>query len=200
MYKITFILFSAGVFITLLVHEPSAKKQDSKSTVVLEYSKDIHLLQEDLSTNYDYISVSAKERIFKSILTESQKYNINPVILYAVLHTESNFQYWIQHKPIKIVKDGKKITIQAIGLGGIVWEWWGESLKAKSICETKTDLYNIENNIAATAYIYNHLLNMPLHPKSKNINESAMLRYFGGYYPEYPLKIVEKIEKVLKNN
>lgn len=193
-----YLIFAIGFIITIIAVFIYGTKEPE--VIVENTPVEITLMQEDLYTNYPALSSDIKHQIMDSILEESQKYNINPIILYAILHTESSFLYWKEHKPINIWKDGKKQQIKAVGLGGIVWEWWGDALRAKNICETRADLFIPEKNIAATAYIYNTLLTMPLHKKAKNINESAMLRYFGGYYPEYPLKIVEKIEKVLKNN
>ena len=70
----------------------------------------------------DYISENEKLKIFNSIIKNSEIYNINPIVLYSVLYTESSLKPYMEHKETYIPSLKKRI--KAVGLGGVVWEFW----------------------------------------------------------------------------
>lgn len=142
-------------------------------------------LQKDL-LNYKHLSKEHRREILISIQEASKKYSVNPIILYAMLHTESSFRWWITHG-----RSGQKD--RAVGIAGVRYGIWGKSLMKAKIIETKSDLYTIDKGIHAMAWIYNHERQKPLKSDAKNADESAMLRYFGGNYKSYVEAINNKI-------
>ncbi len=154
-------------------------------------------MQKDIILTYSNISNRVKKQIIDAIIKASSKYNINPLILYSLIHTESSMRPWIEHTPTYIVKDKKKIKIRAVGLGGVVWEWWGDKLKANNIADVRSDLFDPTINIFATAFIYNEMFKKTKLKDAKTQDESAMIRYFGGNYKWYFQKINTKIAKLI---
>jgi len=128
---------------------------------------------------YKNISDNTRKEILNAIYKYSEEYNINPVIIYSIIATESSFRFWIRHSPVVVTVNGRRIRTQAIGLGAVIWEWWGDKLQKENIAQVKSDLFKIDTNIHATCYIYNQLRNMPP-VKGLNKDDSAKLRYFGG--------------------
>ena len=170
--------------------------KDAKSASFVQFTAED--LEADINKMYPSISKRVKHIITKSILTESNKYGINPLILYSLLHTESSMRPWIEHKRILIKIKDKKIYIRAVGLGGVVWEWWGNELKEAGIAEVRSDLFDPEVNIKAVAYIYNVFYNKKIHKKASTQDESAMIRYFGGGYKSYFEKIDKKVAQLIR--
>ena len=165
----------------------------NKADSIITISKDT--LIKDIK-NYKNISSANKALILQSIYKYSKKYNINPLIIYAVLATESSFRFWIKHGLVTIIVKDKKIKTRAIGIGAIIYEWWGPELIKNHIIETKSDLYNIPNNIEATCYILSKNMEKPILKGLKTKQESAFLRYFGGSKATW---YVDRVNKVLAN-
>jgi len=163
-----------------VVTQEDIDKNKKENSIEVTY-KDLknYVMQE-----YSNVSVEIKTRIFNTILEESKKYNINPIWLTAIIHTESSFRFWITHKQIKPKVHGERITTHAIGLGGVVYEIWKEHLHKKDILSNKTDLYEPVTNVKATAYIFNHYLNRKKLPDTESKYESALLRYYGVLFNE----------------
>ena len=182
---------------TKLIKHLKQEVSDAKKSSLIQFT-DKELMR-DIILNYPQISTRVKKVIITTILEESVKYNINPLIIYSLLHTESSMRPWIEHKPTTITKGKKKIKIRAVGLGGVVWEWWGDKLKANNIAEVRSDLFDPETNIKATIFVYNELFKKKKHPKAKTQDESAMIRYFGGGYKWYFEKIDSKIAQLVSN-
>jgi len=157
-------------------------------------------LLKDLLKHYPETSLRHKKQILETILEESEKYKINPLILYSLCYVESSFRPWLEHKETTIDMDGKKIKIKAVGLTGVVWEWWGKKLKEANIAETRGDLFDPIINIRAGAFVYNKLYHQPMHAKANYKDESALLRFFGGSYTEYIDRIDSKIAEFVRPN
>ena len=168
------------------------KLQLDKSLVILTVDD----LREDLN-KYSYISNRVKENILNAIVEASKEFDVSPIILYGILQTESSMRPWIRHQEIAIIKDKASVRVRAIGLGGIVWEWWGDDLIANGIAEVRSDLYDPAVNVRAVAYIFSLMKEMPLKGTAKNARESALLRYFGGNYPSYVAKVYTNIGTIV---
>jgi hypothetical protein len=172
----------------------SYKLQLDESLVVLT----IDDLREDLN-KYPHISSRVKDDILNSIVDSAEEFGVSPIILYGILQTESSMRPWIQHSEVTITKNKARIKVRAIGLGGIVWEWWGDSLIDNNIAEVKSDLYDPAVNVRAVAYIFSLMKEMPIKSTAKNARESALLRYFGGNYPSYITKVYTNIGSIVIN-
>jgi hypothetical protein len=171
------------------------KVKDARSASLVQFTAED--LRHDIKIMYPALSKRVKKNIVDTILQESSKYNINPLILYSLLHTESSMRPWIEHKRILINIKHRKKYIRAVGLGGVVWEWWGDALKKEKIAEVRSDLFDAEVNIRAVAYIYNVFYNRKKHKNATTQDESAMIRYFGGGYKSYFERIDKKIAQLI---
>ena len=150
-------------------------------------------MQSDLDS-YNHLSESEKSEIMSSIFKYSDIYDVDPCILYAVLKTESEMHPKIEHNSTYIKSLNKKI--KAVGLGGVVWEFWGSKLRDANIAKIRSDLFEIEANVAASAFILNELKHLPKLPKAKNITESMLMRYYGSQTAGYHKKIYYKVAQL----
>lgn len=157
-------------------------------------------LLNDLMTHYPDVSTKTKVAILETILSESEKYNMNPLILYSLVYVESSFRHWLEHDLTTITKNNKQQKIRAVGLTGVVWEWWGDKLKDAGIAETRGDLFDPVTNIKAGAFVYNEMYHMDMHKSANYKDESALLRYFGGDFVSYIGRIDAKIATFVRPN
>lgn len=190
-----------GLVISHSIHTPTNIKVPVEAPIVktVERIPDntiIHLNTTDIIADletYPHLSAKHRDRILSAIITASSHYNINPLIIYSIIYTESTFRWWLVHD-IPKTKDKD----QAIGLGGIRHSIWGDQLKSAGIINVKADLFDIEPNIFAIAFIYDHYRSQPLLSGTTSADMSAMLRYFGGNHKEYFTRIDNKISSMLK--
>ena len=142
-----------------------------------------------------YPSISSKNRkiIMKALTDTSKTYNINPILIFTLIETESSFRWWIKGPVIRV---NKKKT-RAIGLGNIVYEIWGEKLRSAGIIETKTDLFDISNNIHSIGFILSKNKEMEMLKGTKSHTESALRRYFGGNVKRYSETIKTKMNELV---
>lgn len=157
-------------------------------------------LLNDLTTHYPDVSTKTKVAILETILSEAEKYNINPLILYSLVFVESSFRHWLEHDLTTITKNNKQQKIRAVGLTGVVWEWWGDKLKDAGIAQTRGDLFDPVTNIKAGAFVYNEMYHMEMHKSANYKDESALLRYFGGDFVSYIGRIDAKIATFVRPN
>lgn len=154
---------------------------------------------DDMAERFPNISPKIAKVIVDTVIDSAKKYNINPIILYSLGIVESSHRFWIEHKKTLVTvqkengKDTKKIYVQAVGWGGIVWEHHYKLLKDKGIAQTRADLFYPDVNIKAAAAVYNMMFNLPMKKGTSNQDESAQRRYFGGNYKSYSDKINEQV-------
>ena len=186
--------------IKALNYELNATKQLLAKTdpdeIILKLTKQSIAL--DLDT-FKHLSTREKTVIYSAIIEASKRYEINPLVIYSILYSESTFRSYLKHADITLTIDNKKIKTNAIGLGGIVWEWWGEDLVAEGIAETKDDLFDPRTNIFATAYVYKVMYSREKLKSAESQGESALMRYFGGEYKWYAAKINTKMINVIND-
>lgn len=190
-----------GLAIGYKIHTPASTEVPVEVPIVktIERIPDntvVHLDTTDITADletYSHLSAKHRDRILSAITTASSRYNINPLILYSIIYTESTFRWWLIHD-IPKTKDKD----QAIGLGGIRHSIWGDQLKSAGIIDVKSDLFDIEPNILAIAFIYDHYRSQPLLSGTTSADMSAMLRYFGGNHKEYFTRIDDKISSMIK--
>ena len=149
---------------------------------------------------YSKLSSVNQKIIIDTVLSESAKFNINPIILYSLLHVESSMRFWVEHNSIKVKINEKMISVRAVGLGGVVWEWWGDKLKKAKIAEVRSDLFNPEVNIKAAAFILNEYSKMKMLKGTKSKDESMLRRYFGGNFKSYSERIDKKVMSIVRPN
>jgi len=161
----------------------------SKKGVILNitYSN----LAQDLIANYNFLSKNQQVQILQAIKKASEKYSINPLVIYSLISVESSFRFWIK-SPTRLVNgyDGKKHYDRAVGLCSIIFSIWGNNLRKAKILTTKTELYQIEPNIMAGSFILKTLIK-----RNKGNIIKGLEAYFGksAYAKIYQHKIRAKI-------
>jgi len=70
----------------------------------------------------------------------------HPILILSVIKVESSFN------PMAVSKKG------AVGLGQIMYGSWGKNLEAGGIIKSKRDLFGVRDNICATEYVLNVLM------------------------------------------
>lgn len=223
--KITKILFVVFLILCLVIFNLIFSKKEEKITSVKvnEVSKEtkpkteevfafnnsfINLTKDDLEKDlkqYSNISNRVKKDIIETVLTVANQYKINPLIIYSLLHAESSMNFFIEHTPVVQNINNKQVKTNALGLGGVIWEWHSDDLIREGIAEVKSDLYDPKINIRATAFVYDKMYKLEKIKDAKSQDESAMLRYFGaankGYFERIDAKIGSMIaEKLYRNN
>lgn len=141
--------------------------------------------------NYKITDEQANE-IFDGILEASRVFDINPILILGLIHTESDFD------PNAKSKSG------AIGLMQInpkVWVWSNiefPNLREKGYVEASADLYDIKTNIKCGTYILYNYINVGKRLKKKNPFEYALTRYFGGKRNRHYSRVMNSYYKFIK--
>lgn len=190
-----------GLAIGYKIHTPinieiPVEVQVTKTVEQLPTNTVVHLDTTDIAADletYSHLSAKHRTRILSAITAASTRYDINPLILYSIIYTESTFRWWLIHDVPKT-----KDKDSAIGLGGIRHSIWGDQLKSAGIIEVKSDLFEIEPNILSIAFVYDYYRKQPLLSGTTSTDMSAMLRYFGGNHKEYFTRIDDKVSSLIK--
>lgn len=135
----------------IIIDENNTTSENNKT---FEYFKNV--LAKDIEEQ------EAKD-ILDSIVTISEKYEIDYRVILALIYTESNFNANIKHKHSKVV-----------GIGGIHTGVWAKPLKEAGIIDRAKDLNDTDKNIEATCFIFKHYLD-----KSNDNILSALHSYKG---------------------
>ena len=136
-------------------------------------------------------SPSIRKEILDAIDKSAQEYSIPHILLHGIFRTESSYRWEIEHPQVNHRKLGK---VRAVGLGGILWEVWGDSLIAHGIAYERKDLFDKKTNIMATGYVLrtetNYVLkNVTSDPR--RIVREVIRRYYGVYSKLYENKLKE---------
>jgi hypothetical protein len=170
-------------------------QKNSEPKIIVKYENEnyeIALVKADLET-YGYISNHVENLIIKSILDAHKHYNIPIGLLHCIFRVESDYKFNIDHPTVTVSVHGKRITTHAIGLGGVMWCFWGDSLKAHGIAQMETDLYLPDINIRASAYILSVYIKGELKNSNQyNILDNIISKYYGAYNNLY----MSKMEKI----
>jgi soluble lytic murein transglycosylase-like protein len=134
--------------------------QENKSVADERYKKAVVEWVYDNSKN---ISYSIAEIIVNAAFA-----NNHPTLILSVISVESEFY------PMAVSKKG------AIGLGQIMYGYWGKKLEERKIIKSKRDLFDIRDNIAATGYILDTLME-----ESKGDVIMALRNYLGVSHKKY---------------
>ena len=127
-----------------------------------------------------------KKKIIACILICAKESNVDVITLTALLAKESSLNQNAKHSTVFVkIPTAKNWTsyktarVNAVGMGGVIFEIWKYELKEIGI-NSRDALLNVENNIKAAAHIlgiYTHERKQLKHTSSKE--ESALLRYYG---------------------
>ena len=177
------VLGMSGIYINYLLKLPPkviTKTKTLTKTVVKEpqgvlLSVVLSDLQKDLQTNYSFLSQNQQQEILKAIIESSNRFKINPLVMYSLISVESSFRFWIVSAERTVTgSDGKKHKDRAIGLTSVIWNIWDKQLKENNIISTKTELYQITPNILSGTYILS-----VLRDRYKGDMDKAIRSYFG---------------------
>lgn len=205
--KTSFVIVSVflGVLIgglLVLVLQPKEPKEPTVQVVQPKPEPQSYIkitkqdLEIDIASNYQDIPNRTKREILDTIESTSKEYGINPLILYALLHTESSMRPHIQHSECIVDIKGKKVKTKAIGIAAIIPELWEEKLTAANIISAKSDLLDPILAIRAAGYILDHNYKLPMHKNATSKDGSALLHYFGAANNSYFEKINSKVTSI----
>lgn len=186
-----------GLLLTHLIKDTEPKPVQPEAYCVREIPTYIKVdkkdLESDIMSNYFDIPNRTKREILDTIETVATEFNINPLILYALLHTESSMKPHAIHNDIIIELNDKKVKTKALGIAAIVPELWEDKLLEAKIISVRSDLLDPILAIRAAGFILNHNYNLPQHKNATSRDGSALLHYFGAPNGVYFDKINSKI-------
>ncbi len=182
-----------------------ASEREASRQKVFRKQFELDLVKEDLNT-YGSVSSKLQTIIVNKIGEVSEKYNLPIGLLHGIFRVESEYRFYITHPTVKVSVHNRTIETNALGLGGILWCYWGDSLRSHGIAESETDLYLPEVNIEAAAYILRYLVDDELKEGNSYILPRVITRYYGVYSSLYLTKMqsitsdlwMKRIEKELK--
>jgi hypothetical protein len=150
---VTLLFAIMGVFIPLLNafnEKPVAHKEPQAKVVQMSIKP---VIDEDRRLKFFMLytlSVYAKENTVKdnivivdSILSESKRYNRDPLKMFAIMISETGGKTKAKHSLKHVV-----------GVCGINVKVWAKPLMDVKVIASKKELYTIKGNIKAMAYIY----------------------------------------------
>lgn len=150
-------------------------------------SYELSLVNADLSM-YDYISDATKLTILTAMDSARQRFPDVPIgLMHAITRTESEYRFWIDHPTVKVTVKGKPVTTNAIGLGGVIWDFWSDSLMAYGIAYNRSDLYIPSIGIMAEACVLHIIIKdvMSNFPRETSILSRIQSQYYGAYSDMY---------------
>jgi len=134
-----------------------------------------------------------RNTISKEVQKASKEFGIPEKLLLAVLIRESSLNPLLVHSRVKVKTPKGRKVVNAVGLGGIIWEIHYSKLKKLGIY-SRSQLFNVRNNIRATAAILEIYSKWKRIPGTSNKWQSALVRYYGVVWEKRNGK------KVLKGN
>lgn len=164
------------------------------TTFIVNHDTDLDIIRQDLIT-YQKLSPATIKTVINSIDSASKKWSIPVGLLHAIFRVESEYNFWINHPTVTVTVNGKRIQTQAVGLGGIIWEFWADSLAKYNIANTRTDLYLPKNNINASAAILRWITNVKL-KKNTTTEYNLINNIISGYYGAYDKNYHKKMERI----
>ncbi|HLD98172.1 MAG TPA: transglycosylase SLT domain-containing protein [Candidatus Nanoarchaeia archaeon] len=185
---IVFLVFAGSFYIKSLKDERDQLLISFKQDL---FRSDLQFVKEDIEM-YGYISKRVNKDFIGSIEKASKEYSIPVGMLHSIFRVESDYRWMINHP--KIFVKGKETN--AIGLGGVVWEYWSDKLINKKIAENRNDLYIPEVNIEAAAYILRYIINEEIHKPGADLLGRIITRYYGAYselYKDKTIKITSEL-------
>ena len=163
------------------------------STLIKIANVSMDITRDDLRT-YQRFSFRMIEDISDAVNFYSDKWNVPVGLIHSMMRIESEYMFWVEHAPINIKVHGKRINTKAVGLGGVVWEFWADSLRKHNIAHERTDLFLYDVNIEASTAILRWIIDSELSkPYTNEINliNKIIKRYYGAYNKDYHNKMIK---------
>lgn len=140
---------------------------------------------------FPILSDEVRKDIFNTIDKVSTEYQQPPMLLHIIFRIESGYQFWVEHPQVVVTVKGKRVPIRATGLGGIVWEFWADTLKKAGIAQTRGDLFIPAVNVRATGLILSILTEQAVKTSSEgNILPVLISKYYGQFDKDYESKMM----------
>lgn len=178
-----------------MVSQPKPNKDTLTPAVVTEYLRHVGRVQYTTDEMIKFIqvrnsSVDGKdaERIAHAIVNASKEFNIPTAVLLSLMAVESSF-----------IVDAKS-NKGAVGLMQINHAVWlkknaSDALPALGIAHTRTDLYDIETNVRAGAYILAQYRDLGMSNSQADPMGYALARYLGGTKNDHPVKVRKVVKQ-----
>ena len=175
-----------------LLSEDLIKTDVAKEILVLAQSPpyELSLVEDDLKT-YNHLSENTRQEILDSLYGAYKRFKVPIGLMHAVTRTESEYKFWLTHPTVtvSIYKKGKKerVTTNALGMGGVIWEIWGDTLKHFNVAYEKSDLYKPGIGITAQACVLHLIIEDVMNDNTAipNIVARIQSKYYGAYAKEY---------------
>ena len=157
---------------------------------------EIGLVKADLET-YGTVSSKVETIILDNIKDVHAKRHIPIGLLHCIFRVESEYRFNIDHPEVSVKVSKSIIKTHAIGLGGVMWCFWKDSLIANGIAEKETDLYLPDVNIQASGYILSSIIHQVLSDKvnASNVANEIIRRYYGAYNDLY----IDKMKMIISD-
>lgn len=146
------------------------------------------------------ISKWKQERLISTMDQASLNYGIPLILLHMIFYIESTYRTDANHQKVPVLLNKRSQIVQAVGLGGVVWEFWGDSLRANNIADSRDDLKEFEKNIPASAFILRKCIESSI-PVSTPLTlfDEIIKRYYGAYNVDYKKKMMEVTSRLWLN-
>ena len=147
---------------------------------------ELALVEDDLKT-YSHLSNNVRQEILDSLYGAYKRFKVPIGLMHAVTRTESEYRFWLTHPDVRVKIHGKRVSTNALGMGGVIWEIWGDTLKHFNVAYNKSDLYMPGVGITAQACVL-HLIIAEVMADSVpvyNIVSRVQTKYYGAYAKEY---------------
>jgi len=181
-----FVMF-AGSYI--VKYEKDVKSEGIKDSIIVFVNNppyELALVEDDLKT-YNHLSDNARQEILDSLYGAYKRFKVPIGLMHAVTRTESEYRFWLTHPDVNVKINGKRVKTNALGMGGVIWEIWGDTLKYFDVAHNKSDLYIPGVGITAQACVLHLIIeevmvdSVPVY----NIVPRVQAKYYGAYAKEY---------------
>lgn len=189
---ISLVIGAGVVFVKIYDEKREINNNQGVISSVDSIKYELSFVEDDLHTLG--VSKYVQDTILETIDSCSSEYKLPIGLLHSIFRVESEYRFYIDHPVVNIKVKNSLISTRAIGLSGIIWEFWEDSLKKHNIAETRSDLYLPEINIRAASYILRYMIDDEMKKKQTQYSllNNVVRRYYGAYSEEY----MKKMEKV----
>lgn len=177
----------AYVWVALNLHvTPSSQPEQMNPRAV-----ELGTVELDLQ-EFNKLSPERRKEIYCTIDTVSAKYKIPPMLMHLVCRIESGYNFWIEHPEVTVLVNNKHTPIRATGLGGVVWEFWSDTLKKAGIAQARSDLFMPAANLRATGLILGIFAEKAVHMSNEeNVLPVLISKYYGQFDKNYETLMVK---------